>query len=403
MPKQKRIKTNYPGVYFIESQVTGKKKPERIYYIRYRKDGRIIEEKAGRQYINDMTPAKAATMRGQRVKGQEPTNIQKREGLLAREKAKANKWTVSRLWEEYKINNPSLKSVVTDENRFHNYIEPYLGDKEPSKLIPLDIDRFRLGLLKTKSLRITKSQNAHCLLTPGTVKNILELLRRIINFGVKKNLCNGIVFTIEMPKVNNQKTEDLTPNELESLLRALDEDSNTTAANMIRMALFTGMRRSEMFKLCWQECDFHRGFICLKDPKGGPDQKIPLNDGAREVLESQPRTDSPFVFPGRGGKQRTDIKKAVNRIKEKAGLPKGFRALHGCRHVYASMLASSGQVDMYTLQKLLTHKSPAMTQRYAHLRDDALQRASNLADDIISQAMNGNKEKKVANLEDKRK
>ena len=41
----------------------------------------------------------------------------------------------------------------------------------------------------------------------------------------------------------------------------------------------------------------------------------------------------------------------------------------GLRHVYASMLASSGQVDMYTLQKLLTHKSPAMTQRYAHLRD----------------------------------
>jgi integrase len=47
------------------------------------------------------------------------------------------------------------------------------------------------------------------------------------------------------------------------------------------------------------------------------------------------------------------------------------------------MLASSGQVDMYTLQKLLTHKSPQMTQRYAHLRDDALKRASELAGDII--------------------
>ena len=36
------------------------------------------------------------------------------------------------------------------------------------------------------------------------------------------------------------------------------------------------------------------------------------------------------------------------------------------------MLASSGEVDMETLQKLLTHKSPIMTQRYAHLREDAL-------------------------------
>ena len=37
-----------------------------------------------------------------------------------------------------------------------------------------------------------------------------------------------------------------------------------------------------------------------------------------------------------------------------------------------SRLASSEQVDLYRIQKLLTHKSPQMTQRYAHLRDDAL-------------------------------
>jgi integrase len=64
--------------------------------------------------------------------------------------------------------------------------------------------------------------------------------------------------------------------------------------------------------------------------------------------------------------------------------------MHGLRHTFASMLASSGQVDLYTLQKLLTHKTAAMTQRYAHLRDDALRRASNLASDLIGQAVNGN-------------
>ena len=64
--------------------------------------------------------------------------------------------------------------------------------------------------------------------------------------------------------------------------------------------------------------------------------------------------------------------------------------MHGLRHVYASMLASSGQVDLYTLQKLLTHKSPAMTQRYAHLRDEALRQASDLAGDLIAGIINGN-------------
>ena len=43
------------------------------------------------------------------------------------------------------------------------------------------------------------------------------------------------------------------------------------------------------------------------------------------------------------------------------------------------MLASSGEVDLYTLQKLLTHNSPEMTQRYAHLADEALHRAFSVA------------------------
>ncbi len=78
--------------------------------------------------------------------------------------------------------------------------------------------------------------------------------------------------------------------------------------------------------------------------------------------------------------------RASRRIRERAGLPEDFRPLHSLRHVYASMLASSGKVDMYTLKKLMTHKSPLMTQRYTHLRDEALKRASDLAGDIIDKA-----------------
>jgi integrase len=99
---------------------------------------------------------------------------------------------------------------------------------------------------------------------------------------------------------------------------------------------------------------------------------------------NHPRTDSPYVFPGRNGGQLQTIRKPVNRIKEAAGLPVDFRPLHGLRHVYASMLASSGKVDMYQLQRLLTHKDFTMTQRYAHLRDDALKRAADVAGEIIS-------------------
>ena len=50
---------------------------------------------------------------------------------------------------------------------------------------------------------------------------------------------------------------------------------------------------------------------------------------------------------------------------------------------------------LYTLQKLLTHKSPQMTQRYAHLRDEALRRASDLAGALIDEVVNGKDKREV--------
>ena len=389
MPTIKRHKTSYRGVFFIMGKSVSRKKPERIYYIRYRKDGKPVEEKAGRQFQDDITPAKASRLRAQRIEGKQPTNKERRQLEKAKKEAEAGKWTIDRLWEQYKKNNPQLKGIASDQNRYDNHIMSKLKDKEPKDLLPLDIDRIRLKLLKT--------------LAPGTVRNVLELLRRIINFGSKKNLCDGPGFTIEMPVVHNEKTEDLTPEQLSELLTAIEKDSNIQAGNMMKLALFTGMRRGELFKLKWKDIDADRGFITLKDPKGGPDQNIPLNDGVKQILENHPKTKSPYIFPGRRGRRRTDIKHQVNRIKDNAGLPKNFRALHGLRHVYASMLASSGQVDMYTLQKLLTHKSPTMTQRYAHLRDESLKKASSLAGSIIEEAASNSgkeNEDKVVNIED---
>jgi len=60
------------------------------------------------------------------------------------------------------------------------------------------------------------------------------------------------------------------------------------------------------------------------------------------------------------------------------------------------MLASSGQVDLYTLQKLLTHSDHRMTERYAHLHDDALRKGADIASNIIGQAMNTKQKVKKA-------
>jgi integrase len=152
---------------------------------------------------------------------------------------------------------------------------------------------------------------------------------------------------------------------------------------MLKLALFTGMRRGEIFKLQWDDVDFRRGHITIRNPKGGKDAVIPMSEITRALLESIPKNNSPLVFPTHDGKQHVTVQNAARRIRAAAGLPKEFRPFHGLRHVFASMLASSGKIDMYTLQKLLTHKSPLMTQRYSHLRDEAIKRAADVAGDII--------------------
>ena len=379
MPALKRVKTDYPGVTFIVgTSIRGK--PEKIFYIRYRKAGKMIEEKAGRSFQDNMTPAKAAQIRGERISGKQLSNTERREKAAEEKAQEAGKWTIRKLWEGYKESNP-IKGIVTDQNRFTLHIGPVMGDKQPLELVPLDIDRMRLKL-----------QKGH---KAATVRNTLELFRRIINYGVKKRLISPLPFKVGMPKVSNLKTEDLSPGQLQALLKAIDEDVHPLAGPMMKLVLFTGMRRGELFSLRWKDVDFERGFISIQEPKGGQDVKIPMNTEARAILESLPR-ESEYCFPGRGGERRVDITKAVNVIKKTAGLPKNFRALHGLRHTYASMLASSGQVDLYTLQKLLTHKSPLMTQRYAHLRDQALRQAANLAGEIVTGAANQNDEQKSA-------
>jgi len=365
----KRQKTKYPGVYYREAKRIGGPGTERVYYVVYKKNGKVIEESVGRQHADDMTPAKASRQRGLLI--EEKIKTKKK----IRQEKNAQKWTIASLWEEYKKNKKDNKSIPADTNRYSLHIKPLIGNKEPERLSPIDIERIRSKLKKEKY-------------APQTIKHVLALVKRIINYGQALGLIRGLDFKIQMPKVDNLQTEDLTPEQLSNLLKAIENDTNRTAANVMKLALFTGMRKSEIFRLRWDDINFHRGFIRIREPKGGKTQEIPLNTEARKLLQDCPKTeDSPFVFPGANGKERTSITRAARRIKEKAKLPAHFRPMHGLRHVYASMLASSGQVDMYTLQKLLTHKSPQMTQRYANLRDEALKRAAGIAGNIISEAM----------------
>ncbi len=364
MPKNNRFKTAYPGVIYIyEKNPQGRR--EKSFYIRYHLNGKQIEEKVGRQYQNAMTPAKAARIRAQKIDGQLTPNTERREKQRSAP-------TIDQLFEQWKIGKAHLKSLSTVEYTYSKHLKEPFGSLRPEQIQSIDIERFKSNLLKSRS--------------PRTVENILDILQGIINYCAEHKLCQALSFKIRAPKFDNKKTEFLTDDQLDALLMVLWNDDNKEAAAVMELALYTGMRKMEILGLKWDDIDYEKSFIYIRDPKGGVSEHIPMNDSARRIFKNlDDDQGSPYLFPARDGgmREKGSFRRPLRRFREAAGIPESFRPMHGLRHTYATILASSGKVDIYTLQRLLTHKDGRNTQRYAHLIDERLKDASNVIDDIF--------------------
>ena len=369
--------TKYPGMcYKVQNSKTRPGKEEKVYYLYCRIDGKVREERIGGEH-SGMTAAKAYQYVIGRREGRILSPKDRREAEEAAKRAEESRYTIGRLWESYR-SGVAMKGEYTDNNRYKLYLKKPFNNKQANEIKLMDVERVRINMVKAGK-------------SPQTIKHVLNLLVRITNYGFNHELSDQLTFSMKpiykKVKVRNEKIEELTPEQLSRLLETIEADKHPVAGSMMLMALFSGMRRGEMFNLRWSDIDFDRKLIWIRDPKNEDPQSIPLNEAAEDVLNKLERT-SVWVFPGRDGNKRVSISKAARDIKEAAELPADFRPLHGLRHVFASLLASSGEVDMYHLQKLLTHKSPKMTQRYAHLADKAKQEASNKIGDIVKRTAN---------------
>ncbi len=375
MPVKERHKTKYLGVYYTIGKPIGGKE-EKVYYIVFKKNGKTYEEKAGGKIADNMSEAKASHIRTARKFGKKLSNREIKANLKQVETSSCH--TVGDMWAYFITQRSSGQASAAGLKVDTCYYERYLKSLEDTK-----IDALRTAdvcALRDKIFALGKS--------PQTVKHILSLLRRMIRFCAKNGQCplpDPSKLYFDMPKVDNQQTEYLTSEQLSRLVKALDEEEDQDAAAFVRLALATGMRKGAIIGLRWEDVDFERGFITLVGDTAKNDKtaQIPMNATTREILQKIRRTDSIYVFPGHNGQKRSDFRRVARRVRDKAGLQKNFRPLHGLRHSFASFLASSGQVNLYTLQRLLTHSSPQMTQRYAHLADEAMQRAATVAEGMF--------------------
>ena len=131
---------------------------------------------------------------------------------------------------------------------------------------------------------------------------------------------------------------------------------------VIRWALATAMRRSEIAGLVWDRVDRkHRG-AHLPVTKNGTARTVPLSLHAMAVLDALPRRLDGSVF----GMSANAISLAWKRTRAAAGID-GLR-FHDLRHEAISRLFERTDLDAMEIARISGHRTLAMLSRYTHLR-----------------------------------
>ena len=284
------------------------------------------------------------------------------------------------IWPQYLTwAKANKKSWAEDEGRWIHHVEPHLKSMKMDDVTPRDIEQ----VLETMFGSNNRQGKPYA---PQTLKHVLILIKRVFNWAIQRDLYHGQnpCMKVAPPKFDNRTNQTLNQKELRNLLSTLDAWENHRAALVVKFALYTGKRRGEILSLRWEDVDLENRLMTFHGTttKNGKTQSLPINNKAYEVIQAARQLSvCDVVFSSKAGPYtRNGFYSIWRRIRKKAGISLRF---HDLRHTYASYLASSGKVDIYTLKELLGHSDIKMTQRYAHLINGALRKAACVADEVF--------------------
>ena len=216
---------------------------------------------------------------------------------------------------------------------------------------------------------------------------IKHLFSRAVEWGkIKESPAKKVKFL--KLKGSDRRVKFLMPDEVQMLI----SNCSDSIKPVVIVALNTGLRRSELLGLRWEQVDFERGIITVLDSKNSDRRDIPMNKTVKDTLKEMERI-GPNVFDGI---TPSIIKYGFNNVRIKAGRPD--LRFHDLRHCFASGLVMEG-VDLNTVRELLGHRDLKMTLRYAHLAPSHRTKAVNVLDMAWSQnPPQGEEVKKVVSI-----
>jgi integrase len=242
-------------------------------------------------------------------------------------------------------------STYDGKRPFVNHILAFFGDVPLSSVTTERVEEFKSHRRETVG--------------PATVNREMAALKHALNLAVEWDYLEASpAARVAKLKEPPGRVRYLTRAEADAVLAACTPELYPVVVT----ALHTGMRFSEILSLEWRDVDLKRRQLRVVDSKNNETRVVPINEILYNVLGSLRGRDGK-VFKSRRGQPYRSVRTSFEKAVKEAGI-KDF-TFHDLRHTFASWLAMEG-VPMSTIGKLLGHKTPYMTMRYAHLAPEYL-------------------------------
>lgn len=216
---------------------------------------------------------------------------------------------------------------------------------------------------------------------PNTVRLELALLGHLFTIALKEwglGLAYNPVLNVRRPAPGPGRNRRLEASEEVKLFQAVDKHSNPMLSWIVRIAMETGMRSSEIVTLRRTQVDLKRRVVRLLETKNTMPRTVPLSIAATTLFEQALANpirpiDTDLIFfgePGKDEKRRPyNFNKVWLEIKRTVGCS-DFR-FHDLRHEAVSRFVEGGLSDQ-EVSAISGHKSMQMLKRYTHLRAEDL-------------------------------
>ncbi|WP_412521815.1 tyrosine-type recombinase/integrase [Shewanella algae] len=218
----------------------------------------------------------------------------------------------------------------------------------------LDPNKLTVGMVSQMAMQLADEQE----LSPATVNRYRAALSRMLSAGVEAGLIEKAV-KVSQEREPKGRIRWLTRAEEGRILQYWRDKGEDLLLKFTEFMVDTGCRNSEVLSVSSEDID-ERGNLRLYRKKTKTDAYLPLSPRAYEALQSVGRFNI--------GERWLHMKWA--KMREDLGLTADVTP-YVLRHTCCSRLVNAG-MQLFKVQQWMGHASVTTTQRYAHLRADAL-------------------------------